>query len=76
MQVDTVTQRNASTAEELSSTSEELAAQASSLNQLVSFFRLEDDTLPPRAAKPQPRAAAGGDKKPSPAPSGDFQPFS
>lgn len=74
-QVDTVTQRNASTAEELSSTSEELAAQASSLNQLVSFFQLEDDTAPPRPPQPQPRTAGGGDRKPLPAPTGDFQPF-
>jgi methyl-accepting chemotaxis protein len=75
-QVDTVTQRNASTAEELSSTSEELAAQASSLNQLVSFFRLEDDMALPRAPKPQHRAPVNADKKPPPTASGDFQPFS
>lgn len=75
MQVDTVTQRNASTAEELSSTSEELAAQASSLNQLVSFFKLEDEVAPPRVPKPPQRASTAGDRKPSPAPSGDFQPF-
>jgi methyl-accepting chemotaxis protein len=74
-QVDTVTQRNASTAEELSSTSEELAAQASSLNQLVGFFKLEDDMPLPRAPKPQRRASGTGDRKPSPAASGDFQPF-
>jgi methyl-accepting chemotaxis protein len=74
-QVDTVTQRNASTAEELSSTSEELAAQASSLNQLVSFFKLEDDTPYPPAAKPRRRPAGTSDKKHSPAASGDFQPF-
>lgn len=74
-QVDTVTQRNASTAEELSSTSEELAAQASSLNQLVGFFKLDDDVPYPRAPKPQRRASATADRKPSPAASGDFQPF-
>lgn len=38
-QVDTVTQRNASSAEELSSTSEELASQAESLLQLMDFFK-------------------------------------
>jgi methyl-accepting chemotaxis protein len=37
-QVDTVTQRNASSAEELSSTSEELAAQSEQLQQLMTFF--------------------------------------
>jgi methyl-accepting chemotaxis protein len=74
-QVDTVTQRNASTAEELSSTSEELAAQASSLNQLVSFFKLDDDVPYPREPKLQRRTPAGGDKRPLPVASGDFQPF-
>jgi len=39
-QVDTVTQRNASSAEELSSTAEELAAQSEQLEQLMTFFRL------------------------------------
>jgi methyl-accepting chemotaxis protein len=39
-QVDQVTQRNASAAEELSSTSEEMAAQAAALQEQVSYFRL------------------------------------
>jgi len=39
-QVDTVTQRNASSAEELSSTAEELAAQSKQLQQLMTFFRV------------------------------------
>jgi methyl-accepting chemotaxis protein len=38
--VDTVTQRNASSAEELSSTAEELAAQSEALQQLMAFFSL------------------------------------
>jgi methyl-accepting chemotaxis protein len=38
--VDTVTQRNASSAEELSSTAEELAAQSEALQQLMGFFRV------------------------------------
>lgn len=41
--VDTLTQRNASSAEELSSTSEELAAQAEALQQLMTFFQLSGD---------------------------------
>jgi methyl-accepting chemotaxis protein len=47
-QVDTVTQRNASSAEELSSTAEELASQSQQLQQLMTFFRLsgEDATAP------------------------------
>jgi methyl-accepting chemotaxis protein len=39
-QVDTVTQRNASSAEELSSTAEELASQSEQLQQLMTFFRV------------------------------------
>jgi methyl-accepting chemotaxis protein len=47
-QVDQVTQRNASAAEELSSTSEEMASQAKSLQQLMSFFRVDENgSLPP-----------------------------
>jgi methyl-accepting chemotaxis protein len=41
--VDAVTQRNASAAEELSSTSEEMASQAEALQELMGFFRLADD---------------------------------
>ncbi|MGB8931841.1 MAG: methyl-accepting chemotaxis protein [Anaeromyxobacteraceae bacterium] len=40
--VDQVTQRNASAAEELSSTAEEVAAQAQALQQLVGFFQLRE----------------------------------
>jgi methyl-accepting chemotaxis protein len=43
-QVDTVTQRNASSAEELSSTAEELAAQSEQLQQLMTFFRLAGES--------------------------------
>jgi methyl-accepting chemotaxis protein len=41
--VDTVTQRNASSAEELSSTAEELAAQSEALQQLMGFFRVANE---------------------------------
>jgi methyl-accepting chemotaxis protein len=77
-QVDTVTQRNASTAEELSSTSEELAAQASSLNQLVAFFKLDEAVSPLQRPRrpPRPPGNGDGDRKATPAASGDFQPFS
>jgi methyl-accepting chemotaxis protein len=47
-QVDTVTQRNASSAEELSSTAEELAAQSKQLQQLMTFFRVTSDLQSPR----------------------------
>lgn len=70
--VDTVTQRNASSAEELSSTAEELAAQSEALQQLMAFFRVAGDqkSAAPRKApvaerKPVPQlahAAAAGAK--------------
>jgi methyl-accepting chemotaxis protein len=53
-QVDTVTQRNASSAEELSSTAEELAAQSEQLQQLMTFFRLAGETHHQGNAKPRP----------------------
>ena len=43
-QVDQVTQQTAAAAEELASTAEEVAAQAESLEQLVSFFKIETST--------------------------------
>jgi methyl-accepting chemotaxis protein len=43
--VDTVTQRNASSAEELSSTAEELAAQSEALQQLMAFFRVAGERM-------------------------------
>jgi methyl-accepting chemotaxis protein len=58
-QVDSVTQRNASSAEELSSTAEELAAQSEQLQQLMTFFRIADqraighDTDAKRGVVPQ-----------------------
>jgi methyl-accepting chemotaxis protein len=52
-QVDTVTQRNASSAEELSSTAEELAAQSEQLQQLMTYFRVVGE---------QPAARNGGGK--------------
>jgi len=50
-QVDQVTQRNASAAEELAATSEEMAAQAEGLQQLVGFFDIGSEH---RVAKPAP----------------------
>jgi methyl-accepting chemotaxis protein len=62
-QVDTVTQRNASSAEELSSTAEELAAQSEQLQQLMTFFRVAGEQSAhhsgngkQRATDPQRRA--------------------
>ncbi|QSQ20906.1 CHASE3 domain-containing protein [Pyxidicoccus parkwayensis] len=61
MQVDQVTQRNASAAEELSSTAEEMASQAESLLQMMTFFRLGDGQehghFGPRTRNPAQRLA-------------------
>ena len=52
-QVDQVTQRNASAAEELAAAAEELSAQAGSLHQLAGFFRVgEGDGVTPPAPTP------------------------
>jgi methyl-accepting chemotaxis protein len=72
--VDQVTQRNAAAAEELSSTAEEMAAQAETLQRLIAFFALEQAPAParaPAAAAPpardagRPRVAAGGQALPA-----------
>jgi methyl-accepting chemotaxis protein len=52
--VDTVTQRNASSAEELSSTAEELAAQSEALQQLMAFFRVSGERIASTARRPSP----------------------
>ena len=49
--VDTVTQRNAASAEELSSTAEELAAQSEALQQLMAFFRVGGERISSAARK-------------------------
>jgi len=55
-QVDTVTQRNASSAEELSSTAEELAAQSEQLQQLMTFFRVAGEQPANRGGNGKQRA--------------------
>ncbi len=58
-QVDQVTQRNASAAEELASTAETLMAQAEGMQQAVAFFRLERDNGTGRwGAQARPKAPA------------------
>src|SRR6266545_4691792 len=54
--VDQVTQRNASAAEELSSTAEEMASQAAALQQLIGYFLLRAE--PPRVDRRSPAAPA------------------
>ncbi|MDC3962015.1 methyl-accepting chemotaxis protein [Polyangium jinanense] len=65
IQVDQITQQNASSSEELASTAEELATQAEMLTELVAFFTvvgLEDVRLPksPRAHDAKWSAPRGG----------------
>jgi methyl-accepting chemotaxis protein len=60
MQVDQVTQRNASSAEELASTAEELSAQAETLRQLMSFFLLGAGDDRSARQPPVPRPPANG----------------
>jgi methyl-accepting chemotaxis protein len=57
-QVDQVTQRNASAAEELAATAEEVAAQAEALQNLVSFFRISNETAAAAARKAPARPHA------------------
>ncbi len=88
-EVDKVTQRNASSAEELAATAEEMAAQSQALERLMSFFRLGGDvaTLTPTPA-PGPgaprawhassegaRASVPSRRGSQPAADGDFEPF-
>ena len=60
-QVDQVTQRNASAAEEMSSAAEELSSQSEALLQLMAFFRTdgapEEPSFVPRKASTQVRAS-------------------
>ena len=53
VQVDQVTQRNASAAEELSSTAEEMASQADSLKQLMALFRITASNVSQPSAGPK-----------------------
>jgi methyl-accepting chemotaxis protein len=70
--VDQVTQRNASAAEQLSSTAEEVASQAEALRQLVAFFTVEGGEREairhpsPRLAEPPNPAAAVRRAPPAP----------
>jgi methyl-accepting chemotaxis protein len=65
--VDQVTQRNASAAEELSSTAEEMATQAEALQQLVGFFTVKDDAAQRSRGRGAPSAAASAVQAAAPA---------
>ncbi len=57
IQVDQVTQRNASAAEQLSSTAEEMTRHAETLQQLMALFRTGAAFAPPAAARKNPPPA-------------------
>jgi methyl-accepting chemotaxis protein len=70
-QMDVVTQRNAAASEELASTAEELAARAEGLQQLVSFFRVDESVAAPALAQREPASVAPlGGYHPYPSPAG------
>ncbi|WP_243544316.1 methyl-accepting chemotaxis protein [Pseudodesulfovibrio tunisiensis] len=70
-QLDSVVQQNASASEEMSSTSEELSSQASTLQDTVAFFRLDDagsgyvQRVTPAGSKPKALAAPKPKAKPA-----------
>jgi methyl-accepting chemotaxis protein len=67
--VDQVTQRSASSAEELASTAEELATQADALRSLMGFFQIAEASVD-RPKAPRPPAATSSTKtRPASAPS-------
>jgi methyl-accepting chemotaxis protein len=66
-QVDQVTQRNASAAEELSTTAEEMAQQAETLRQLIGFFRVAGMEEAGWSQRPAARAFSAP-QSPAPAP--------
>jgi len=71
-QVDQVTQRNASAAEELSSTAAEMASQAESLQQLLAFFRVSQGEAPGAPRQPEGRGVpAPALRQPSARPAAD-----
>ena len=61
VQLNQITQQNASSSEELAATAEEMSGQAENLQQLVAFFKIEREAPPgtagveaAKAAKPKP----------------------
>jgi methyl-accepting chemotaxis protein len=66
LQLDQITQQNASASEEIASTSEELASQASSMQELVQFFKTTEGggRRDGAAARQSVRRRSGGEGKP------------
>jgi methyl-accepting chemotaxis protein len=76
-EVDKVTQRNASAAEELAATAEEMAAQSQALERLVSFFRVGPSDVPaaPPTTGAAPPASARERVRPDTSGDADFERF-
>jgi methyl-accepting chemotaxis protein len=72
-EVDRVTQRNASAAEELASTAEELSAQATSLETVISFFKLGQGPRSSDGGRSRRIAGAGPSSRKRPRPAGDLK---
>jgi methyl-accepting chemotaxis protein len=82
-QLNKATQQNASASEELAATSEEMGGQAAQLQELMEFFKIDNQGASggapkrPRAASSAPAAAAKPRARPAAAPAseGDFERF-
>jgi methyl-accepting chemotaxis protein len=84
-QLNQITQQNASSSEELAATAEEMSSQAEQLQQLMSFFKVNDDgqlevraKSPAKSAASAPKRHPGGSlaaRAPSPASKEDFVTF-
>ena len=82
-QLNKATQQNASASEELAATSEEMGGQAAQLQELMEFFKIDNQGASggapkrPRAASAAPAAAAKPRARPAAAPAseGDFERF-
>jgi methyl-accepting chemotaxis protein len=58
-QLNQATQQNASASEELAATAEEMGSQAEQLQELMSFFQLDDGGTPPASRQPPSRGRGG-----------------
>ena len=84
-QLNKATQQNASASEELAATSEEMGGQAAQLQELMEFFKIENQRVgaggtakkarPAAMAAAAPRAAARPARQAAPATEGDFERF-
>ena len=62
-QLNSATQQNASASEELAATAEEMGGQAGQLQQLMSFFKINQEGSGSKGSRPTPRAATAPAKR-------------